>query len=86
MGIIKLIIIFIALFSAGCEMPVHEVWVTNQELRTEIFFKCMESLPAGPKKTKYNDWDEVIAECRNAAYALSRRVTTADSVVNAIIK
>lgn len=35
--------------------------------REEMFFKCMESLPAGPNQVKYNDWDEVVSECGNQA-------------------
>jgi hypothetical protein len=26
-----------------------------------------EATPAGPQSTKYNDWDEVVPECRNGA-------------------
>jgi hypothetical protein len=33
----------------------------------------MESLPAGPTSTKYNDWDEVVIECRKVAYHYSER-------------
>lgn len=49
----------------GCSPP--EWGITDQKLRQELFFKCMKSLPAGPTATKYNDWDEVVAECGNQA-------------------
>jgi hypothetical protein len=42
-------------------------------LQREIFKECMESLPAGPTSTKYNDWDEVVIECRKVAYHYSKR-------------
>ena len=42
-------------------------------LQREIFKECLESLPAGPTSTKYNDWDEVVIECRKVAYHYSER-------------
>lgn len=65
----KLLIITTLLTLAGCS----EVWKTDQELRTKLFFKCMEALPAGPQKTMYSDWDEVVAECDNIAYYQVRK-------------
>lgn len=40
-------------------------------LQREIFNECMRNLPEGPKSTVYNDWDEIISECRLTAYCLS---------------
>jgi hypothetical protein len=57
---------------AGCDSVKPEKWETDQKLRTELFFRCMEALPAGPQQTKYNDWDEVVAECDNVAYYQAR--------------
>ena len=45
---------------AACDVPIYK---QNQELRRELFFKCLDKLPKGPEKTVYNDWDEVVAEC-----------------------
>ena len=47
--------------------------VANQCLRRELFNECMKMLPAGPVATKYNDWDEVVAECGSQAYYMSHR-------------
>ncbi len=46
---------------------------TDQCLRVELFERCMKLLPAGPKHTQYNDWDEVVSECETAAYQQSLR-------------
>lgn len=59
----------IALILTGCDRPEY---ATNQTLRTEIFFRCLQSLPAGPVETKYNDWAEVVNECETAAYHQAR--------------
>lgn len=59
---------------AGCDdiprvpEPKYEV---NQAKRVEMFKLCMDSLPAGPQTTKYNDWDEVVGECGYQAYYLA---------------
>jgi hypothetical protein len=42
-------------------------------LQREIFKECMESLPAGPTSTHYNDWDEVVKECGTIAHHHSTR-------------
>lgn len=34
----------------------------------------MEALPAGPQATRYNDWAEVVAECRVTAYRLADKI------------
>lgn len=51
----------------------NEVIVKDACLQREIFNECMKALPAGPQATKYNDWDEVVAECRHTARYLSER-------------
>ena len=45
----------------------------DQCMRREIFMQCMAALPAGPQATRYNDWDEVVGKCENAAYFQSLR-------------
>jgi len=45
----------------------------DQCLRREILKECMVALPAGPVSTKYNDWDEVVAECGTQASRLAWR-------------
>jgi hypothetical protein len=50
-----------------------DVIIMDQCLRREIFNECLKNLPGGPVATKYNDWDEVVSECRTAAYYMSKR-------------
>ena len=71
-------IILLTMFLAACDhntvgVPPDRVVVTNQCLQREIFKECLSTLPAGPVSTKYNDWDEVVAECRHSAYYMSQR-------------
>lgn len=68
----KAIIIIGALFAlSGCSdvlpKPSPE-WQPNQAKRQEFFLACMNALPAGPQKTQYNDWDEVVEACQSASY------------------
>ena len=58
---------FVLMLIAGCASP-YPQYEANQKLRREIFQECMKSLPAGPKSTVYNDWDEVVNSCESAAY------------------
>jgi len=55
---------------SGCDFI--PAWETDQKLRREIFNECLKNLPAGPDETKYNDWDDVVEECGEQAYYLSR--------------
>jgi hypothetical protein len=34
----------------------------------------MKALPGGPIATHYNDWDEVVNECRSYAWSVSHRL------------
>lgn len=74
----KYFVILLALLLTACDhntvgVPPDKVVVTDQCLRRETFNECMKNLPAGPVATKYNDWDEVISECRTTSYYLSQR-------------
>ncbi len=51
---------------AGCNE--YKQPTVDQCLRHEIFKSCLTNLPAGPTATKYNDWDEVVSSCNEAAY------------------
>ena len=65
-----------ALFAAllcACGQPPESPYVSDQCLRAEIFQRCLKDLPSGPLATKYNDWDEVVDSCENAAYYQSKR-------------
>jgi hypothetical protein len=46
--------------------------IQDRCLQREIFKECMNSLPAGPVSTHYNDWDEVVKECGTIAWSHSR--------------
>lgn len=72
----KKLILLSVLLLAACsrdDKPFIDERVANQCLRRELFNECMKSLPAGPVATKYNDWDEVVAECGSQAYYMSQR-------------
>jgi hypothetical protein len=71
-------IILLTLFLAACDhntvgTPRDKVFVSDQCLYREIFKECLSVVPAGPLATKYNDWDEVVAECRHSAYYMAQR-------------
>ena len=55
----------------GCADP--DQTRADQCMRREIFQQCMKALPAGPKATMYNDWDEVVGKCEDVAYYQSLR-------------
>ena len=54
----------------GCSPDPRTV---DQCMRQEIFQQCMKALPAGPKATMYNDWDEVVGQCDSVAHYQSLR-------------
>ena len=47
--------------------------IRDRCLEREIFKECMNSLPAGPVSTHYNDWDEVVKACAKVARSHSWR-------------
>lgn len=57
----------------GCEKRSVASSEPDQCVRAEQFQQCMKALPAGPVSAKYNDWDEVVSECRQTAYYQSLR-------------
>jgi len=64
----------LAIFVLGCDFlfPEPDVrWEIDQRLRQELFFKCLDKIPQGPERTKYNDWAEVVEACDEAAYYMS---------------
>jgi hypothetical protein len=67
----KLTLLTSLLLITSCEKK--DKTMQDMCLQREIFKECMESLPAGPTSTKYNDWDEVVIECRKVAYHYSER-------------
>ena len=59
--------------TTGYASDIDDVIVVDQCMQREIFNECMKNLPAGPQATHYNDWDEVVAECRHTAYYMAKR-------------
>ena len=62
-------ILFLFFVLTACQLKPEP----DQCLRQKLFEVCLKSVPKGPHKTKYNDWAEVIGECRQAAYYNSLR-------------
>lgn len=75
MKIINIVLSVITLtLLVGCgKLPSEGVYTADQCMRGELFQNCLKALPAGPKTTMYNDWDEVVAQCENVAYYQSKR-------------
>lgn len=67
----KYLIALACLATTGCWSECRYDYSTDKVKEERIFFECMKALPAGPQSTKYNDWDEVVAECRNTASQFS---------------
>jgi hypothetical protein len=63
----------IAIYLSACDGGPPDPTQPDQCLRREIFMQCLGTVPKGPDSTKYNDWDEVVSECENAAYYQSKR-------------
>lgn len=61
------------------ELPkiVTELWenqtveLSHEELQKQAFESYMTMLPSGPEETKYNDWAEVVDQCRSYAREIS---------------
>ena len=74
----KYIILLSVLLLTACDngtinVPPDKVVITDQCLQREIFKECLTVMPAGPLATKYNDWDEVVVECRRSANYMAQR-------------
>ena len=55
----------------SCEFK--EETIQDRCLQRVIFKECMNSLPAGPVSTHYNDWDDVVGACEKVAWHKSWR-------------
>jgi len=63
----------LAVLLAGCgEETKYPKYETDYTRFHAYFIECMNALPAGPAKTQYNDWDEVVEACRYASAQQSR--------------
>ena len=74
----KLTLLTSLLLITSCEIvdstKIVDRTMPDKCLQREIFKECMESLPAGPASTHYNDWDEVVSQCRGVAFYHSLRI------------
>ena len=72
----KLLIIMSLLLLTACNevKEITERNIPDQCLRRELFNECMKLLPGGPIATHYNDWDDVVSECRTYAWSVSHRL------------
>ena len=74
----KLTLLTSLLLITSCEIvdstKIVDRTMPDKCLQREIFKECMESLPAGPASTHYNDWDEVVSQCREVAFYHSLRI------------
>lgn len=60
------------LLLSGCTLDHTPDYNINRALYQQLFTQCMQNIPAGPRQTVSNDWDEVVNACDNAAYRQSR--------------
>jgi len=65
----SILTVCLIVFILGCDARVIE---PDQELRRELFKECMQLLPKGPDTAMYNDWAEVVDECKSYAYYTSK--------------
>jgi len=70
----KLIILLVLLLVACHPKEIVDPNIPDQCLRRELFTECMKLLPGGPVATHYNDWDDVVSECRSYAWGVSMRL------------
>lgn len=70
----KLIILLVLLLPACHPREIVDPNIPDQCLRRELFNECMKLLPGGPIATHYNDWDDVVSECRSYAWSVSVRL------------
>lgn len=71
----KKLIILLVLFLVACHpREIVDPNIPDQCLRRELFTECMKLLPGGPIATHYNDWDDVVSECRSYAWSVSVRL------------
>ena len=66
----QIAISFILMSLIGC---VGRETVRDQCKYVDLFSQCMSMIPEGPKSTVYNDWDDVIEQCRYFADSASKR-------------
>ena len=58
----------VLLLTACASEPADPHEAARGLLRAKLSQRCMESLPAGPQSTHYNDWSEVVDSCTQNAW------------------
>jgi hypothetical protein len=71
---VKLAGLVSVLMLAGCSAESMGREQIDQCIRWQLFQQCMAALPAGPQRTQYNDWDDVVSQCEDAATRASYRI------------
>ena len=67
-------IIILPLIIAACISHTNSPkYLYDVNLERKVFYECLKSVPKGPQSTVMNDWDEVVKECRRAAFYYSRK-------------
>lgn len=70
---VSVIALALALLAGCVPKTPPKTWTYDQCVRADLFQACLRAVPAGPTATKYNDWDEVVEQCADAAGAQSVR-------------
>ncbi len=63
-----IIVLLLSVLLLGCDRLAPPVTVFDISKQVELYKMCMETLPKGPDSTVYNDWAEVVEECRDFAF------------------
>lgn len=71
--------IWLIAHAAAWKGPGHRL-VPNRCDQAAIFQKCLQQLPAGPVTTMYNDWDEVVQQCKYSSIEMAQRITVDQSL------
>lgn len=71
----KIIVFALLLALAACKPEATPEDDLRGVLRLRLNQRCIDTLPAGPVSTHYNDWDEVVAACAEHSYYVSNTCT-----------
>lgn len=69
----KYLILLLAPLLPGCFLDPQEHWYIDRVMQNRIFMECLRVIPPGPQQTHYNDWDDVVIACNEAARNQSQK-------------
>ncbi len=72
-AVLILSVSFVSIYSCCVSLPPVPTYRIDYPKSQELFLKCLESVPAGPTHTKYNDWDEIVESCRQTSISLGKK-------------